>query len=261
MLSRQSVAAGACFLESGGEYCALSPVDCKVNETFESSSRLINTARAHGGRCLESKFVKSLTIGTCRDQDYCASTPDNCASPSTFSATSDTCVLSESLYGKCDDMCVWSTTDCPDLNLWDPHSKNCSCDQVRVGGCLLDSVVYCAIGPEACDPAATWIAAVDLPSEANTECYLCRQESVLPPKIASQQDPSESDTRAIIAGTIAGALVVCVAVLGVFWRKGRLQSDKEDLVTEPPPEVELTSTSRDGEILDVIDVEELSLDG
>jgi len=194
IMSRQSLQAGFCEVEN---ICALDVFDC---DSFYSSRLMQTAALSHGGGCLQSNAVESISIGICKVADTfnsyhenngrCANVKELCDldNHEFFEPSSESCTISKdsnlnsaTRYGSClsHGECVWSPNDCESIDDFTGFDAKCSCDRVRVGACLKDGIAFCAVSEFACDEFATWVPAMELSlqEDIDTECYLCRDRS------------------------------------------------------------------------------------
>lgn len=79
-------------------------------------------------------------------------------------------------------LCAWSASSCDDDGgAWFFPNPDCTCDQVRVGGCRKkaggdeDDRVYCAVSADACDDGSTFLDLREVESAAGYQCFLCRR--------------------------------------------------------------------------------------
>ncbi len=182
-MSRKSVQAGHCAYPDA--YCAFEKTQCTDDLNFRSSRQMQGAPeRAHGGVCLLQESIRAEPLGEC-GEGTCS---PNAASCITLGGTASTlyndipfdgkkCLVEETKFGRCDDRCSWSPDDCDFGERWTFPSEECRCDKVRVGGCLKDDKVFCAVSPDACDDISTWLDPKKVDTDTNYKCFLCREVS------------------------------------------------------------------------------------
>jgi len=223
-MARKSVQGGYCnYPDYGG--CALTASDCDDPINFRSSREMQGApVMAHGGSCRWADSVEGSVLGMCFDDGLptrCASNPLACAIDD-FSAFEDLgsknstdlfdtdswikgvpqCTVEATAFGRCGNgKCAWSYDQCEHEGSWDPFDDDCTCENVRVGGCGRDkgngeTDIFCAINEGACDSGQEWIAPQDVLGVAGYECYLCREETptVVQPPVGRPSWTENSDT-------------------------------------------------------------------
>eukprot|EP00934_Nitzschia_sp_Nitz4_P000518 Nitzschia sp. Nitz4//scaffold32_size149145//17555//18436//NITZ4_002865-RA/size149145-processed-gene-0.83-mRNA-1//1//CDS//3329548027//518//frame0 len=186
--AQKSVQAGICS-ENGFGSCVLSSTSCSDDVSFLSSRQLQTSSTAHGGYCLLRSYVDAISTGYCQDDNICTGHSSGCTDSSQFVASYDSCRLSAenaedgqevAVFGRCDNTCYWSSTDCSNgAGAWYPavDSSDCTCDKVLVGACEKDGYYFCGVDENACDSLQTWISATDLRAISGApDCRLCREE-------------------------------------------------------------------------------------
>lgn len=318
---RDSVEGGLCVGPDGQEAnCALERAACSgtstssnaegdgVSLTFMSSRQIQNYPNAHGGNCLQGATILDSPVGRCvsgsSSSSYCASDRSLCVdsgmtwyAPGTEEAQGCTVAkdLSSSsddtiptLYGKCGDVdCAWSNVDCSES--FQLQGPDCSCDKVRVGGCVSPSnvsIVFCAVSSEACDDQMEYMSPQELSISTATDCFLCREgdssgdEGFFSPVITSTNGSSSGgdSNMTVVGGTIGGVAFVLAIVAAVWFRRQkasvaarRSQLEEEGNQNKLPDdlnmEVEVTNSSngshkkdKDGDKLEDDRVSELGHD-
>jgi len=210
--------------------CALTKLECNDPTSFASAREMRDTGvRGHGGECRWMDIVKSTQLGMCFESESttaidCATTVEACNewdlkngivhnSSSGFVPKMPECTVENTKFGRCSDgMCAWDPKHCLDDHSWTPFDQECTCDEVQVGACsrnvMRDGVegreVFCAVSEDACDSQQTWIKPRDVKGMAGFDCFLCREESSLPPT----RPPS---TKAPEAGNDQGGFVEAIS--------------------------------------------------
>jgi hypothetical protein len=280
---RVSVAGGLCVGSDGQEAnCALERTVCNADEeeqlAFMSSRQIQNFANSHGGDCLKGATVRNSPLGRCvgsgstsSSSSYCASDRSLCADTGMIWYGPDTdeaqgCTVAKDLlrdiptiYGKCGDVdCVWSRQDC--LESFQPQSSTCSCENVRVGGCVSPndpSIVFCAISSEGCDDQMVYMSPNELSVSTATDCFLCREEfddgNEFAPVMSSSTNSSISKQKAaVVGGTVGGIVaILLLAIAACLYRRktrgmkdGIMSSgDGNKLPDDLDMEVEVTNSS------------------
>lgn len=178
-MPRKSLQAGYCSYP--GSYCALEETDCLSGaDTFSSSRQMQSTPGAHGGSCLLQEFVKEIVLGKCGEGGRCSPNAASCDGSALSSYVKDditdpTCTIGSTKFGKCGDRCSWSPQDCNDGEQWTFPDNECTCDIVRVGGCVKDGFTYCSVSNLACDTTSVWFGPTAITAETGNICYICRQ--------------------------------------------------------------------------------------
>jgi len=192
-MSRRSVQGGWCSrLTNFGSKCALERSECS-NEHVYYSSRQISSNSA----CLDPTFLKEKSLGLCAD-NTCSPNEASCGDMGFYNVPIyKTCLVEDTLFGRCGDRCSWSPDDCVDEN-WIFPSPDCSCDQVQVGACKFNeyNMILCAVSPDGCDAKTTWLSPSEVVSTTDFQCYLCREKNTgiyHDPNVVVIQEPDEPD--------------------------------------------------------------------
>ena len=179
-MPRKSLQAGYCSYPDA--YCALEETEClSGTDTFSSSRHMQSAAGAHGGSCLLQEAVKEFVLGKCGEDGPCSPNAASCDSSSALSSYvkdtihNATCDIGSTKFGKCGDRCSWSPQDCDEGEQWTFPENECTCDMVRVGGCVKDGFTYCSVSNLACDDASVWFGPTAVTAETGNLCYVCRQ--------------------------------------------------------------------------------------
>lgn len=177
-LSRKSVQGAYCPKNGyGADACVLQKSECPTNDSFYSSREMQGSPNvAHGGICLHSQTVFELPLGSCVD-GTCSPNEASCGVLGLHSVKDvETCLVQNTAFGRCGDRCSWSPDDCGD-NKWIFPSQGCSCDQVEVGACEKDGLIFCAVSSDSCDDKSTWLSRDKVKSTTANQCFLCREKT------------------------------------------------------------------------------------
>mmetsp|Transcript_8701 Transcript_8701/g.9610 ORF Transcript_8701/g.9610 Transcript_8701/m.9610 type:complete len:343 (+) Transcript_8701:104-1132(+) len=191
MFDRKSVDAGLCHPTNrtiyAGAYCSLSSEECFEDFSFRSSRE--ETQQQYKGSCLQRKNTQRVKIGQCEDgKGACASVKELCATPKSFSPSSKNCEVMmdvnprptiKTKYGSCVSggikSCFWSSGKWCDNPSSFKLDYGCNCQDVVVGGCEKDGIVFCAVNEKSCDDLSNWIQPDEIVEKTGTKCYLCRE--------------------------------------------------------------------------------------
>lgn len=267
-VSKQSVQAGACMIGGSLVQCALEATECfKDNDEsvdnvhFLSSRQLQTQPGAHGGTCIERDDTESVRIGMCitentENNSFCTSSETSCPNGE-FDEDVDACSILQdvsapngaySLYGQCDDVCVWSAKECTTGTFQNATEARCSCEQVQTGACVYNGVAYCAVSEAACDDVSTWEDAASLRTNYQVDCRLCREFDQNPPEDVPLKAPgnnlvntnSDNSTKKWLLGGIMGGLGA-IGCLMLMWflmiRKQQRQHKDSSSAPHPPSEI------------------------
>jgi len=247
---RLSIQAGFCGDDSTmTQPCVLKQSDCNTDDTWQSSRQMEGAPyQAHGGYCLWASTVKNDIVG---DEEFGA-----CQNASG------------------DRRCSYAADHCVEGENWVFPVADCTCDQVRVGGCEKDGRVFCAATEHGCDDAATWMDPLTVSAQAATDCYICIAKTTVAPieapvaaptnapvvmvsptnaPVATTQtlnsglasaDEGSDNMAAAIGGAVGGVLLLTVtAVLFIIFSRKR--KAKADAVAAAPPTKNLETVMAD----------------
>jgi len=201
----ESIACIGMFSSGTGTTTTEGSSAASMARTYESSQQLENYDAGYENdrvfsECLRPENAEAVPIGRCfdssQDLEVCTSVKEACTVPDKFQPNAEGCMVANenrmdssgllrhwSLYGRCDDTCVWSQDDCLAGEAWYPAthsyyntaSKECTCDVVQVGACKNPKNKYsCGISSFSCDEFSTYISARDLKGMAGApDCRLC----------------------------------------------------------------------------------------
>jgi hypothetical protein len=210
-MPRKSLQGGFCNYPDAS--CALESTDCLTGTDAFSSSRQMQTAPgAHGGYCLLQDSVKEIAVGKCGNGS-CSPNAESCggdgSSYTIDTSTSDTvfnpaCTIETTKFGKCGDRCSWSPQDCNANEEWTFPVSECTCDKVRVGGCVKSGFTYCSVSNLACDSASIWFGPTAVTAETGNECYVCRQSTPIAATDDDKAVENDDGTEENYVGEIEG---------------------------------------------------------
>jgi len=134
------------------------------------------------------------------DNGYCSTDEESCLRNSqTFDSTTNTtntsasfvfagssvdttkpeCNIESALFGSCGTgNCVWSSLDCQQNQTYVAQDPDCTCENVKVGGCQSRDTptndIICAVAPDSCDNTQIFLTHDEVVDAKNVSCYLCR---------------------------------------------------------------------------------------
>lgn len=246
-MSRVSVKSGLCDSKDYYvSFCALEKTECKSGTIFYSN-RQISWGRSS---CLREQFVREKSLGECAD-GTCSPNALSCGELSFNSVRNNgACFVNNTMFGRCGDRCLWSPDDCVN-EAWTFPSELCSCDQVQVGACRKDELLFCAVSPDGCDDKSTWLSPSEIASTTDFRCHLCRENTFILPvsenttkssseKFENSDEPydlvpnpgSSSNYGPFIGGTIGG-VVGATVVMTIFIYLRKRQTRREQLSKAP----------------------------
>lgn len=256
-MPRKSLQGGYCHYPNAR--CALESKDCFNDNDFSSSRQMQGTPGAHGGNCLLQDSIKDFGLGKCGN-GLCSPNAKSCGGdPSAYTSDTSinpTCTIHSTKFGKCGDRCSWSAIDCKNNENWTFPADGCTCDKVRIGGCVKDGLTYCGVSELSCDSDSVWFDPIFITAETNYECYLCRQpakpttddliEEVKGDDDISggtRQNPSKgkTSTGAIVGATMGSLAGVAALIVAFVLVKRKHSNKKSNSVKEIQPPVTVPS--------------------
>jgi len=220
--------------------------ECNEESNFRSSREMQGAPQiAHGGICLHSKTIHEKRLGECAD-GTCSPNEASCDGLdfADVEQSTGTCIVENTSFGRCGDRCSWTSDDCTD-EVWTFPSQECSCDQVQVGACQKDGLIFCAVSSDSCDDEATWLSPMDVTTTTSFRCYLCREKTQVQSNnnavdneetIPGISKRSNGSVIGAVVGSLAGAVIVLI--LFVFVRK-RQGQNSNGVVKAPLPSVDI----------------------
>jgi len=182
-MTRLSLKTGYCSLENR---CVLGRSECdEDNEgvSWKSPAEMEGAPyRAHGGNCLLAETVREMALGSC-GSGACAPNEESCddedgVAEGIFAPFEydEYCTAEGTTFGRCgaedDGRCSWSPDDCGEEEDWTFPAEGCTYDRVRVGGCMGDGVVYCAVSNDGCHDGSTYLNPLEVAARTGVECYM-----------------------------------------------------------------------------------------
>jgi hypothetical protein len=271
-MPRKSLQGGYCHYPDN--YCALESTDCLTGtDTFSSSRQMQGAAGAHGGNCVLQDSVKETILGKCGNGS-CSPNAESCdgdgSSYKIDTSSNPACTIGTTKFGKCGDRCSWSPQDCDGNEKWTFPVSECTCDKVRVGGCVKSGFTHCSVSNLACDSASVWFGPTAVTAETGTECYICRQPTAATDddRIEGNDDgaegnniggikgetkgsPKKMSTGAVLGASLGGvAGVTALIVAFVLVKRKRKKAKKSTQELEPP--VNVPSNDKNGEDVSVL---------
>ena len=177
IMKRLSLKAGYC-----GSRCVLERSECDEGVSWNSPAEMEGGPyRAHGGYCLLAESVREMALGSCGSGGACAPNEESCGDGAGVDSArfgyDGYCTAEGTTFGRCgaennDGRCSWSPDDCDEGEDWTFPAEGCTYDKVRVGGCVGDGVVYCAVSHDGCDDGSTHLNPLEVAKRTGVECYL-----------------------------------------------------------------------------------------
>jgi len=215
-MSRKSVSGGFCSEQDYGRSgCALEKLECSSEQKFYSSRQI--QAPGYRSSCSLPNYVRKQSLKQCAD-GTCSPNNASCTDLGLYDMNdTKTCLVENTLFGRCGDRCLWSPDDCVN-ETWKFPSQLCSCDQVQVGACKKDNQIFCAVSPAGCDDLSTWISPIEIKFTTDIRCFLCREKTVpfthypvavdniepSPTRAPSGAGVSENTIGAFVGGVVGG---------------------------------------------------------
>ncbi|KAL3940538.1 MAG: hypothetical protein SGBAC_004941 [Bacillariaceae sp.] len=173
--SIRSVYAGGCY-KDGKPICVEQPKEYCDKGTFQSAHFLRANANAGLRSCTGA--VENVVIGRCGDTGQCSNLASRCDDPATF-AFDETCTtIRDKLngvfvtYGKCNERCSWSPTDCTEDEVWINNDGTCTADKVEVGACFA-GFAFCSVSSVNCvDPYVPFLTHKEAREQKGVNCRL-----------------------------------------------------------------------------------------
>ena len=269
-----------------GGYCRSAPSNCALEKTgciggtddFFSSREMQDAPGAHGGSCLLQYSIKETLLGQC-DDGKCSPNAASCGNGSAFydaaTANNPSCSIESTKFGKCGSRCSWSPEYCTSSESWTFPADDCSCDKVRIGGCLKGGDLYCSVSSLGCDSLSTWHGPTAVTTKTGDKCFICRAPSVVidgggtngtptqedddgtkrnsngddssPSSLNSSKRPSTAVTVGVALGSVAGVTAIIIALMLVqSKRKKANKGDKQKQI------MTVASGNEDGEEVSVL---------
>ena len=168
-MSLEFAVTGQCTSTAQSPFCALSGNGCSTSDSTATTSFAPNSC---GGD------VRDVPTGKCVSNGVCAGSARDCTGntfapiePGTQKAE---CTVGNSFYGRCNQRCSYSASDCKQTETHTPNWPTCTCDKVQIGACrgINNSGDYfCAVDSSACGNTHTFVSVYDLPT--SMQCFLC----------------------------------------------------------------------------------------
>jgi len=272
-MGRKSLQAGLCNYPDDG--CAFEKTECSDNNLFRSSRQMQGAPdRAHGGECLLQESIRGKVLGACVTQNdsslhVCSPNESSCNGMNTngsdmmysfqdANSISDDkeCLAQDTVFGSCNERCSWSSDSCLTNEIWSFPADGCNCDSVQVGACVKDGGVFCAVSPDGCDDSSYWLNPLEVISDTDVECFLCREQAsggssttlsttntlstssdATISSLSATESSSSSNIATVITATLGGVVGVCViSFLAIYMIRKRSRKANETVLTMKPPQ-------------------------
>lgn len=256
-------------VQSGRMRCAMQSSDCKPQQIDNGSVQGEKWYSAYMQKQRGQEFCscQDTSIGSCNSRcspqqlGYCDHSSEIFHDAMTVTHNVD-CKCNNALYGACQDLsssmnhfCALSPSDCEEdhHHFWIEPSKtksvtglDCSCKQVRVGGCIGKIMGFtCALSKDDC-PWDVYYPPYSLKKLHGHTCNLCVVDD------SSGPDPDELDsprqnlvkTKERLSGTskffISMAIILGIggSIFGILLFKKRRNASSEMTSSRPPSEVQ-----------------------